>query len=387
MSYGYSFIDNPVLIMLSRMQLLLPGFNRAIGIYYKTAGHSPFSYLLSQPDRQEQPEPMEISSTAKDALKPYLNYKSGYYWFSPEELPFEAEKPRIRQMEIMSELNRNVLLIVTNPGNQEDICLVILYLTNSLGPFRISSHKPLSADIKSIIGMMTYNSISSQLMSVASDKRVFEEINDNTRSLAGSYKKAQQQNSTLKEKYSKTLADYCRLYVNELTEAEDFRYSLSAEAVEKICNWEGELEQLKAILEKAVGFARSMNFGSDTDNVTIEDFHVNLNVKKEETKKPDVISLPSKYLKTIELLDRLEAAALIVKSQHADLTGANVGRACARPVSAPAITEALQKHSVKIIELLKQFPNRWPTISKDFRPLQNILSAHTMLPDEKTMSA
>jgi len=50
-----------------------------------------------------------------------------------------------------------------------------------------------------------------------------------------------------------------------------------------------------------------------------------------------------------------------------------VGKAMQPAVSAPAISDMLNKQKQKILVLLNEFPDRWPQTRNHFKPLQNLL--------------
>jgi hypothetical protein len=111
----------------------------------------------------------------------------------------------------------------------------------------------------------------------------------------------------------------------------------------------------------------------------IADFHLVMDEKKEPRQKESISEpvegVPVKYNKTFLLLDKLENAALHVKSKNMLLTGANIGHEFPTPVTPPAITDALKKHKQKILFLFREYPDRWEIIRTEFRPVQNILNA------------
>jgi hypothetical protein len=93
-----------------------------------------------------------------------------------------------------------------------------------------------------------------------------------------------------------------------------------------------------------------------------------LDKSEQLTKKID-----SRQSRAMQLLDRMERAANVVKSRNMALISSNVGRAMDPPVSAPAITESLGKSRDLIMQLLDKYPDKWETIRKEFKPLLNQL--------------
>lgn len=105
----------------------------------------------------------------------------------------------------------------------------------------------------------------------------------------------------------------------------------------------------------------------------IHDLHLDAETYVPEQRKEEVSSYPEdRYTKTIYLLDRLETAAKEVVMLKKKLTGKNVGELCDRPISAAAITDALDKHKKKIIDLFEKYPDKWEIIRNDFRPVRNL---------------
>ena len=108
--------------------------------------------------------------------------------------------------------------------------------------------------------------------------------------------------------------------------------------------------------------------------MSIEPWHLDFSHYVNKTKIESTIApVTNRQSRTILLLDRLETAGIKVKQNNQKLTGTNVGSACDTPMSAPAITDALQKHSIRIKQLLKEYPNRWQILRQEFRPLQNLI--------------
>jgi hypothetical protein len=147
----------------------------------------------------------------------------------------------------------------------------------------------------------------------------------------------------------------------------------SPDAIEKIKSYKGDLKNIEQIIEKTVSYAESLNFDTEGD-IEISDWHLQFEVSGQAgTVHEKPVLEGDKYAKTISLLDKLEMAALKVKSQQLKLTGTNVGQACPTPITAPAITDALYNHKSKINTLVKMNPDRWNTIRGEFRPVINIL--------------
>jgi hypothetical protein len=183
----------------------------------------------------------------------------------------------------------------------------------------------------------------------------------------------------IREKYKEGLIRLSNSYLTDLFKKNGVLYKFSDTAMKKIREYTGDIGNLKPVIIQAARYAETMNLEGTTGDVLIADFHLVMEEKK-ETRQKEVISeplgdVPVKYNKTFLLLDKLENAALHVKSKNILLTGANIGLEFPTPVTPPAITDALKKHKQKILFLFREYPYRWEIIRTEFRPVQNILNA------------
>jgi hypothetical protein len=181
-----------------------------------------------------------------------------------------------------------------------------------------------------------------------------------------------------KEKYKDGLIRLSNSYLGDLSKSTNVSYHLSDAAAGKIRDYGRDIGNLKAVVEQAAQYAETMNLEGNSADVLISDFHLVFEEKDvivtKQTVAAPVGDVPAKYNKTFLLLDKLEHAALHVKSRNLLLTGSNIGNEFPTPVTPPAITDALKKHRIKILFLFKEYPDRWTTIRTEFRPVQNILN-------------
>jgi hypothetical protein len=83
--------------------------------------------------------------------------------------------------------------------------------------------------------------------------------------------------------------------------------------------------------------------------------------------------------RTRQFLNRLERSASILADNGEDLTSSAVGQTMERPISAPAISDALRKNKRRVLLLLEQNPTQWPLIRQYFKPLINIVDKEKAL--------
>lgn len=78
----------------------------------------------------------------------------------------------------------------------------------------------------------------------------------------------------------------------------------------------------------------------------------------------------SKLHKTLLLLDRYEAAASVLIDNKIPVLGKNLAAACDPPISAPALTDSMNKHRTRILMAIERFPDRWPLIKTHYQVIR-----------------
>lgn len=375
----FSFSENPVLFILQLLPSLLPGIEKVIAVYYSLDSAGISSDLI----RKESGEYVQESFQVADSPSIFSRLRSDnapYSWLRKEDLPFEIKPKEKVQLEIFNELNNSILLIrITNTfDNKND--LFFIYFNQDLSNFgTISPNKILSTENKTIIGHILRNSILTLIQNNLSDKDLFATLNENTRAMIKERNFLRDELEITREKYKEGLIRLTNSYLTDLYKSNGVKYRLSDGAMKKIREYTGDIGNLKPVIAQAARYAETMNLEGTTGDVLIADFHLVMDEKKEPRQKESISEpiegVPVKYNKTFLLLDKLEKAALHVKSKNMLLTGANIGHEFPTPVTPPAITDALKKHKQKILFLFREYPDRWEIIRTEFRPVQNILNA------------
>ncbi len=374
----FSFSENPVLFILQLLPSLLPGIEKVIAVYYSPDAAGITSDLI----RKESGEYVQESFQVSDSPSIFNRLRSDnatYSWLRKEDLPFEMKPKEKVQLEIFNELNNSILLIrISNIfDNKND--LFFIYFNQDLSNFgTISPNKILSTENKTIIGHILRNSILTFIQNNLSDKDLFATLNENTRAMINERNFLRDELEITREKYKEGLIRLTNSYLTDLYKSNGVKYRLSDGAMKKIRVYTGDIGNLKPVIAQAARYAETMNLEGTTGDVLIADFHLVMDEKKEPRQKESISEpvegVPVKYNKTFLLLDKLENAALHVKSKNMLLTGANIGHEFPTPVTPPAITDALKKHKQKILFLFREYPDRWEIIRTEFRPVQNILN-------------
>jgi len=178
-------------------------------------------------------------------------------------------------------------------------------------------------------------------------------------------------------KFGKIKIDFANFIIKKLSDSKKIDISLSTEAERYIINFKENFELMEMWIKDAFDFAYFSDFDPTKPLIIIEDWHfkdIELVDNKSNMVKEEVQE--DKYRKTYTLLNRLETAANKVVVTHQKLTGSTIGQALETPISAPAISDALKKHSKKIIILMQKYPNRWTLIRSEFKSVTNVLASN-----------
>ena len=375
----FSFSEKPVLFILNLLPSLIPGIDKAIAIYSDPETGSLSSEMISNENGEQRTESFHVSDSVQ-FLTRLRTDNAPYSWLRKEDLPFEITSKVKIQLEIFNELNNSILLlrVRNNFDNLND--LFFIYFNQELNNFgTLSTKRILSTDNKTIIANLLRNSILTLLQNQQGDKELFANLGENTRAMIREMNILKDEVEDTKEKYRDGLIRLSNSYLEDLSKARGVKYHLTEAAVRKIRDYPKDIGNLKPVIEQAAHYAEMMNLEGTANEVLISDIHLVFDSKTERVPKavvtPTVSEVPAKYNKTFLLLDKLEHAALHVKSRNLLLTGANIGHEFPNPVTPPAITDALKKHKQKILFLFREFPDRWVIIRTEFRPVQNILNA------------
>jgi hypothetical protein len=358
---------------------ILPGIEKVIAVYCSPDHSDLTSDLLRKESGEYVLETFQVSDS-HSILSRLRSDNAPYSWLRKEDLPFEIKPKGKVQLEIFNELNNSILLIrILNTYDSKND-LYFIYFNQDLSNFgTISPNRILSTENKTIIGHILRNTIMAVIRNNNNDKELFATLNENTRAMIKERNVLRDELTITREKYKEGLIRLSSSYLADLFNSNGVIYRLSDDAMKKIREYAGDIGNLKPIIAKAARFAETMNLEGTTGEVLIADFHLVVDEKNDPRQKESISEpvgdVPVKYSKTFLLLDKLENAALHVKSKNLLLTGANIGLEFPTPVTPPAITDALKKHKQKILFLFQEYPGRWATIRTEFRPVQNILNA------------
>ncbi|MBN2172876.1 MAG: hypothetical protein JW731_02005 [Bacteroidales bacterium] len=372
---NYTFIYHPFHHLHQFIPSILPGIEKIVTVYYDTSDRLIRGSLTEKTNKIYSTKQLNIDKLLP-TLQKYMEVKNPFDWYSKQSLPFEIESKSLNpSLDIFSELHNIVLLVRIPDESGEFNDLVFLYLNENPSNFGVTnSINPLTTDNKSIIAFFLYNTIKTYVWESRKNKQVLKKNNQRTRDLIDRAELMKQEMHITNENYSLSLVKLCQQFVSDWSERTGINYKLSAGALEKIKNYKGDIRDFENIINDTVTYINSL-YLEDQKEIEILEWHLQLIPAGgyKSVRKEVVDSSSDRYGKTKQLLDKLENAALVLKTRNLKLTGTNVGNTIPVPISAPAISDALYNHKSKINSLLKQYPDKWITIRSEFRPLRNIM--------------
>lgn len=353
---------------------VISGIEKAVAIYYDEGSNSIVG-KITEAQTADFVDDLYLSDYS--LINKLRSQSIEYSWHTADNLPFETIKENKVQLNIFDELNNVVLCLAFNNECDNKKDLIFLYLDKNKTNFGIAhSGKPLSTNEKNMIGQLIYKSFQIIFKQQLKDRITLITTNKRIANL-------QSQNEQLKEeirKLNSSSADnkikVTNDVLNTLGKNYNIEFSLSDSAFEKISQYNGSFPLLSSSIKNSAINAINTKFGMTSNHIELSEWDIDF--QSEENLNDNLIdNVSERYQKTLQLLDKLENAAKVVLDHNKKLTSENVGNACPIPISAPAISDALKNHHKKVRNLIKEYPDRWPIIRTEFRPVKNILLSYT----------
>lgn len=307
----------------------------------------------------------------RGAIAALFNSRDNFRWFTEKELPFEqSHGEKAEPLDLFGELQGNVMSLILSIKDVR--YLLIVFLNHNLGHFKPARKQDFfTPDNRSIIAYLTLQSIRKSLEEDNNNNSIFQGLKDQMRQL-GQIQQSKEQDSNI-QYIERINLEYAGAYLNQ--HGQNQSYILSPAARDKVKDFRGSLKNLNLAMERAALMANNLSKPNDRGELVIEDWYLiaENNKPAEEAEKASSV-LEEKYIKTYQLLERLEQAASQIHQNSMALTGSNIGKFMSKPISAPAISDALKQHKQRICFLFDRFPDRWATIRNHFRPVQNLFN-------------
>lgn len=374
MHYGFSFTGNEYESILLNAARVLPGIQKIICVHYESEIDNIRAISIDDPDHNSRIEELHLIDRRNNILKE-RTMKARFDWLSREDVPFSLEKMSAQQASIFKEHENIVLLLRFKNPDDHLSDLIYIYLKKNFGNFGLgNASRVLSTDNKQIIGSVLFNALENDLHLKRKNREVLKKLNTVNRSLVGEIDQLKTDLEINRNSFAESLVNLSRHILREISAETGKKFSFSEDALSKIKTFNGNIKSLDSIIRESTEYAYNLFFDEPNDEILIKAQYISLHDADYQhiTSRGDTDSI-DKYEKTINLLDKLDEAAKKVLSRNIKLTSANVGNHCPHPISAPAISDALKKHSKKIIHLMEKYPGKWDLLKNEFRPVQNLI--------------
>jgi len=372
----FSFIGDEFENVFHYSDLFLPGIEKIAGIYFSQRDRQIriFSRIRDHDIEDSFDEVLQKTENMV-MIQKFRTENHQFAWIKKDDLPFEFSPQRLTVPTIFTELD-NVILVLRFKNDADKLNdLLLIYFNQNLGNFGLNkADKVLTADHKIIIGHLLYYQFKSFLLLNQSNRRLLRTLNNGVRAVISENISLKEQLNQIQASYGDNMINVAQQHLQGLSKEYSRTYILTDEALNKIRDFKGNLKHLPVILENAIVFTENLLMLSGEEVVKIHSYSLDFDsyqvIEKTEqlTRKID-----SRQSRAMQLLDKLEMAAIGLKNKNIAIISSKVGQALDPPISAPAITESLGKNRDLIRQLLEKYPDKWETIRKEFKPLINQL--------------
>ena len=364
-----------IIDLLAQSIDLVPGFQHAYAFYYHPINEQ---IQLAHATNKGISQVSSFSNELASDIEKLRKSDQQIEWVNEKEIPFAKRKNKLEiQKEVFDELDHHILLyrVKSNFDNKYD--LLYIFFKADASNFGIkNSANGLTTDQKSVISTLISNSFGiyqkQQLRNSEEQNLLRSDIN-----LLQTQLRHMSSNNVLND-YQEQIKNYIYSIFEQKTEQLGFILQLSNESKKLIAEYTGDINSISEKVNQCVQMAyRAQNpmFGSI---LHIDEFVYNASfIITEPDNAPikEISYADSRKHKSAQFLNNLENAARKVQSNGDNLTGANVGLAMDKSISAPAISEYIKKYKKPLKQLCAENPSQWNLIRKSFTPLKNIFSA------------
>lgn len=371
----FSFIGHPVSVLLGRALEFVHGIEKIDVIYFNhTTGR-----LEGETGKikgfEKDTQPMSVNLTDRiGPINKERDKEADFEWFENKGLPYLIGEKNGKNRTLFNEMEMIVLLVRIRNRYDGKKDLIFLFFDKEMKQFGLTTgDKILSAGIKTILEKSFVKLLVRMADEVYSDQEILINISENVISSGKNIERLNQKIRMSEEKYAVMLEVSARQFLEKYSRLYHRNYVFTEGAIAQIKKYPGTFIQLDAVVKSAVDVVNNLLVFEPKSAIPINEVHLNFNVIEEvETEK--VSPLDHGHLTiAAKFLDRLENAAISVKMRKLPLTSENVANAHNKPIKPPAISYNAKYHKEKIIYLLQNYPDKWPTIRNDFKPLLNLI--------------
>lgn len=376
MNPGHKHIQSKAALhMMQQWPVFMDGIDRIVGFWNDGNNHKLQGMEWLRNSLNKQNSYFEASTDLDYNLQSSRNASEGFQWLDATKLPFESSSEiRLGQLDLFSESKYLVLQVRIRPFESELCDLYYLFFRNDKSNFGISdSQHAFSTSEKTIIGRLAFQFASSTLNLFQQQQNTFFEFKKQTQLILQS--NHEQKIDKIKE-LEQWKIDWIGQYLVELGQRNGFNYVIHKSCIDALLVHCKNTHDLKKSIEISFVYICELYSFSPGERVELELAFLQL-WKSDDTKLNKIKEPKNRLDKTMHLLDRLEQSALNLVNNGQSLTSSLVGKNMDKAITAPAISDALKKNRSRILQLFKQYPERWNCIRHQFKPIMNLKEKNT----------
>jgi hypothetical protein len=355
-------------LLLNRLPELFPGIDRVVLLYLNDREETDGKELV-QAGGQYRIKPLKTEGLDGQLLR-MRSEQMGYSWLHKDQLPFEPKSHETRQQLLFSEQFHIVLMLRLTPADPSGLDVFYLFFREDQSNFGISRLQgTLDTARKALVGSLAFRFASVLYGSIGDWQATFKKFTNVTKLLLTV--KPEDPDKTL---FQGWVLQWAEEFLEGLSQSDQLHYKLSLEALSKLMEC-GDFRAASEALKQAASYARLLYSDQNSGEILIEGNFLLLEAKTKPGRLKESLNqpVPDRLNKTMAFLDSLEKAATKLMEVGNGITSSGVGQSMDRPISAPAITDALRKNERRVMVLLENNPDRWPVIRHQFKPLLNLV--------------
>ena len=370
----YSFTNQSAVAIVKHLREVYPGIPKIAALYYNTKIGGLHWHLSI---KEQIAQDFEAKESLEHLRKPT---KQTHHWLDKEAIPLDDLVTPKNNMNIFDEKHKLVLSMrFFNEGDKKQD-IVYVEFRKDTGIFGLNkSSEEINTEHKTIIGGILHSNLSEMINRMQSDKLLWEKLNIQTQNIVNLGKKHQKSQQKQHEAYCNSIERLVKEYLLGYSEKMNKRIICSKEAMQSLRNYNGDLYSLKYIIGDALLFAQNLNHNSN--ELLIEEGYLNLEklspttseIKTKEKEAESKMQYGSREARATQYLYKLSKSVETLISHGEKITGTTVGALCTPSISAPAISDFINKYRNSITKIIQSEPEKWKLLSQHFRPISNLI--------------
>lgn len=347
---------------------MFPGIDRVVMLYIAGNGETGGREMTLTGNQYRTKE--LLVEGLNDYLLKMTSEQVGYSWLHKDQLPFEHKSIEAGQLQLFSEQFHIVLMVRLKDHIHQSMDVYYIFFREDQSNFGVSRLQGVfDTTRKALVGSLAFRFVNMMYQWFISWEQNFSEFTNVTRKLL-----SQKDAGINQDRFSQWVNQWSMEFLSSLSLSQGIQLKLSEKAIKKLMD-SGSYQAASEALQTAAKFALMLN-NNQNESIVIDENMIFLDVTNsgnQQTTFTEGANVGNRLSKTILFLDKLEKAARKLVELGEDLTSSGVGKHMDRPITAPAITDALRKNMRRVVLSIEKYPNRWPLIRHQFRPLINIL--------------